>query len=172
MARIQLTLAGQYKANNPITEQPFTSADTITLVPGMHIPVAYWKVPVGADWEIPTIIVPFFMKLYDADGIELPPETRIYIGVRGPVNEQIKELGSETYFTWSMLSLVQQMSKDYSDRCAFELELVRVKPEVQAVGLRSDERLYLLLEIPVGFTPVVFKPLNSHVSFFIEEKKA
>lgn len=171
MARIQLTLAGQYKAYNPITEQPFSANDTITLLPGLHIPVAYWKVPTGADWEIPTIINPFFMKLIDSNGGELPPETRVYIGVRGPVDEQIKELGSEVYFTWSMLTLVQQMSKDYSDRCTFELELVRNRPEIQAVGLRSDERLYLLLEIPVGFTPVVFKPLNSHVSFFVEEKK-
>jgi hypothetical protein len=172
MAKIELSFFGNYTAYHPKTGQELQTTDTVILEAKIKKPICYWKVPTGARWTIPTILRPFIMKLYDSTGTELPANTRVWIGVRSPIDsEDIFWVGSAIYRPWSQLTLKEQISEDYIDRVVFELNDTATLRNVAGVSVQEDERVYIGIELPAGANDVQFNYADSTLIFYVEETR-
>ena len=100
------------------------------------------EVPRGLGWVIPGAF-PMVMKLRKADGTDIHPESRIYVGIWVPSEpDRIWPVGHRIlYYPWAELSFDRQFDADYRDSIMFNLG-------VDILPLTESERLIIQIVSP------------------------
>jgi len=105
-------------------------------------PIITATVPRGLGWVIPGNF-PLVLKLQKADGTEISPESKLYIGIKVPSEpDRIWPVGFRVlYYPWAELSLDKQFDADYRDAIKIDLAM-------DILPLTEDEQLIIMLQSP------------------------